>query len=275
VEGFAGSPKALSIHVGLNKMLIIPLCSSSGGNAVFAGSRSAGVLIDVGCSFRQLRLLLVSCGIDLGAVKAVLITHEHTDHIKGLQQIVKHTDIPVYASRGTLCHLPLSANMRELSELGTVPAGFSVKAFRTPHDGEESVGYVLDDGERKTAYCTDLGCITDEVRRNMLGADIAFIESNYEPEMLRNNYNYPPYIKRRISSNTGHLSNPDCGVFLTELVRRGTTRFILGHLSRENNTPALARENAVRYLSECGAVHGQDYTLEVAPAVNEGKVIAV
>jgi len=256
-------------------MLIIPLCSSSGGNSVYAGSRSEGVLIDAGCSFRRLCLLLDLCGISLDAVKAVLLTHEHTDHIKGLPQILKHTNIPVYASRGTLCTLPLNPKLHELSELGNVPADYNIRAFNTPHDSEQSVGYTLEDDERKVAYCTDLGCITDEVRLNMLGSDIVFIESNYEPEMLRNNHKYPPYIKRRVASNTGHLSNPDCGEFLTELVRHGTTRLILGHLSRENNTPQTAHDSAVKYLSRSGAVLGCDYTLEIAPVENEGRVVAI
>jgi phosphoribosyl 1,2-cyclic phosphodiesterase len=261
--------------------LIIPLCSSSGGNAVYAGTRSAGVLIDAGCSFRKLRLLLDSCGTSLDAVQAVLLTHEHTDHVKGLYQLTKHTDIPVYASGGTLAHLcdnsliAPCANVHELSELGDAPSDFMIKAFHTPHDSEESVGFTLEDDERRFAYCTDLGIITDEVRMNINGADFVFIESNYEPELLRANPRYPAYIKRRIASDRGHLSNPDCGEFLAELVQSGTTRFILGHLSRENNTPERARESAANALSACGAVQGRDYTLEIAPVETEGRIIAV
>lgn len=261
--------------------VIIPLCSSSGGNSVFAGARSAGVLIDVGCSFKRLRQSLDLCGLSLDAVKAVLITHEHIDHIKGLYQFTKHTDIPVFASRGTLGYLfeknliYSGKNLYELAELDKIPLDFKITAFNTPHDASESVGYILEKPECKIAYCTDLGIITEEVRENVTGADFVFMESNYQPELLRKNINYPAYIKKRVASDIGHLSNNDCADFLAELIKKGATRFILGHLSRENNTPALAFEAASSRLTAQGAVLGRDYTLEIAPVVTEGKVVAV
>ncbi|MDR2558707.1 MAG: MBL fold metallo-hydrolase [Oscillospiraceae bacterium] len=261
--------------------LIIPLCSSSSGNSVFIGSRSAGILIDAGCSFRKLRLLLDSCEIGIEAVKAVLVTHEHSDHIKGLFQLTKHTEIPVYASGGTLSALMTEnavysgANLYGLSELKNAPTDFEIKAFSTPHDSAESVGFTLEKNDLKIAYCTDLGIITSEVRENIIGSDFVFLESNYEPELLRRNRNYPAFLKRRITSDIGHLPNGDCAEFLIELVKNGATRFILGHLSRENNTPALAYESAVHYLAQSGAKHNRDYTLEIAPAETEGRVVAV
>jgi len=261
--------------------LIIPLCSSSGGNAVFAGSRSAGVLIDAGCSFRQLRQLLDLSGISLDAVQAVLITHEHTDHVKGLFQLTKHTNIPVYASRGTMFHLIEScltapcAELRSLDRLCEIPVDYEISAFKTPHDSAESVGYTIENNDCKIAYCTDIGRITAEVRESMFGADAVFLESNYQPELLQKNTRYPAYIKKRIASDVGHLSNADCADFLAELTDAGATRFILGHLSRENNTPALARESAIHKLSQRGAVLNRDYTLEIAPVVSEGRVVAV
>jgi phosphoribosyl 1,2-cyclic phosphodiesterase len=109
----------------------------------------------------------------------------------------------------------------------------------------------------------------------MAGANFVFLESNYEPEMLRRNHKYPPYIKRRIASDAGHLSNQDSAEFLAELLEAGAVRFILGHLSRENNTPELAYSNAEARLSAGGAVCNRDYTLEIAPVINEGRVIAV
>ncbi|MCL2020140.1 MAG: MBL fold metallo-hydrolase [Oscillospiraceae bacterium] len=261
--------------------LIIPLCSSSNGNSVFAGSRNAGILIDVGCSFRKLRFLLDSCGVEFSAVKAVLITHEHDDHVKGLYQLTRHTEIPVYASEGTIQGLiaenKVSSRTRicDLSELGDAPTDYKINAFATPHDSAESIGFTLEKGDCKIAYCTDLGSITQEVRSGMEGANFVFLESNYEPELLQKNMRYPNYIKNRVASDNGHLSNRDCSEFLTELVEGGATRFILGHLSRENNTPAIARERAARRLAEHGAVYNRDYTLEIAPSETIGEVVAV
>jgi phosphoribosyl 1,2-cyclic phosphodiesterase len=261
--------------------LIIPLCSSSSGNSVYIGSGSAGVLIDAGCSFKRLRLLLDSCGISFDAVKAVLITHEHGDHIKGLFQITKHTDIPVYASSGTL-HALLAenavhacANVHEISELPGAPTDFEITAFSTPHDSAGSTGFTLCKSDLKVAYCTDLGIITDEVANYMLGSNVVFLESNYEPELLRKNVNYPAFLKRRISSDIGHLSNKDCAEFLVRLAASGAARFILGHLSRENNTPEIAYNSALKHLTAHGAVHNKDFTLEIAPVETEGRVVAV
>jgi len=261
--------------------LIIPLCSSSGGNSVYVGSKSAGVLIDAGCSFKKLRLLLDSCGIALEAIKALLITHEHIDHVRGLQQITKNTDIPVYASRGTINALFAEnrvspcAELHELSKLSNIPLDYNIRAFNTPHDSEESVGFTLEKNDCKIAYCTDLGRITPEVRQGMKGADFVFLESNYQPDLLQRNLNYPAYLKRRIASDIGHLSNKHCGEFLAELLDHGATRFILGHLSRENNTPSIALENALKHLSNHGAIHNRDFTLEIAPVETEGRVVAV
>ncbi|MCL1823709.1 MAG: MBL fold metallo-hydrolase [Oscillospiraceae bacterium] len=264
--------------------LIIPLCSSSSGNSVFIGSRNAGILIDAGCSLKQLRFLLDSCGTSIDAVKAVLITHEHKDHIKGLFQLTKHyPDIPVYASEGTLCALTADgavasmANLHDKSALKNAPVDYYIKAFNTPHDGAESLGFILEDSSNdyKIAYCTDLGTITNEVRKNVTGCDFIFLESNYQPELLQRNPNYPPFLKKRIASEYGHLSNGDCADFLIELLKNGAKRFILGHLSRENNTPEIAYNKAVTRLSRQGAVMNRDYTLEIAPVINEGTVVAV
>lgn len=278
LEGFKSRQETLSVLV---MALIIPLCSSSGGNSVYIGSSSAGVLIDAGCSFKKLRFLLDSCGISFDAVKAVLVTHEHSDHVKGLFQITKHTDIPVYASGGTLRALLAEnavhpcANLHELSALVNAPVDFEICAFGTPHDSADSTGFTLRKDDLKIAYCTDLGIITSEVRENMLGSNFVFLESNYEPELLRKNTNYPYYIKRRISSDVGHLSNSDCAGFLKELAEHGATRFILGHLSRENNTPEIAFNSALTCLAAHGAVHKKDFTLEIAPVETKGRVVAV
>ncbi|MCL2109918.1 MAG: MBL fold metallo-hydrolase [Oscillospiraceae bacterium] len=261
--------------------IITPLCSSSSGNSVFAGSRSAGVLIDMGCSFKKLRLLLDLCGVSLDAVRAVLVTHEHVDHVKGLYQLTKHTDIPIYSSRGTLRYLQeenlvfTAQNLHNLEQLKNIPLDYEIKAFETPHDALDSAGFTLENRDCKIAYCTDLGTVTERVREGMRGADYVFIESNYQPDMLRNNPRYPAYIKQRISSSSGHLSNGDCAEFVAELVNQGATRFILGHLSRENNTPEIAAETAVSALHEIGAMRNRDYFLEVAAIETAGEIIAV
>lgn len=255
-------------------MKLLPICSSSKGNSTYIGSRDRGILIDVGCSYRALcsGLAAVDTGID--AVRSVLITHSHIDHVKGLLTMTKKNKIPIYASREVLddlLHNNMVAGTAELhtvDELAQVQFQGEIKAFSTPHDCAGSVGYVIDlDGE-KLGYCTDLGEVTAEVRSNLLGCRTVFIEANYEPDLLRNNPRYPPYLKQRIASHHGHLSNPDSAEFCSELVKNGTVSLVLGHLSQENNTPETAFGRVSKRLALEGAQYERDYMLKVAPVSN-------
>ncbi len=260
---------------------IAPICSSSKGNCVFIGDSGSGILVDAGCSFKELKCRLDCCGIPFEAVKAVVVTHEHSDHTKALMQISKHTDIPIYASEGTMKQLlskklvENTANLYTTDYLLSAPIDIEIKAFHTPHDTAESVGYTFSWNEHRVAVCTDLGYVTNEVRENLTGCDSVYIEANYEPSILRANQIYPPWLKERISSDHGHLSNPDSAEFCSYLVKNGARRLILGHLSQENNTPRTAYEAVSSKLSQDGIICGRDCTLDVAPVTTEGKYILI
>lgn len=258
---------------------IAALCSSSKGNSVFVGDNSAGILIDVGCSYKMLKSSLELCGIPFEAIRAVLITHEHIDHVKGLYQLTKNTDLPVYATAGTAEKLISDGriynenSLHDSSELSDIPIDVGVKCFHTPHDSAESAGYTLEFPDQRIACCTDLGAVTDEVRENLKGCRAVYIEANYDPLMLRDNPRYPYPTKQRIASSRGHLSNGDCSRFCGELTACGTTRIILGHLSQENNTPQTAYNAVSNTLAQSGMKCGVDYTLDVAPVVTDGRYI--
>ena len=260
---------------------VVPVCSSSKGNSIFIGDTSSGVLVDAGCSFKALKDGLALCGIPFEAVKAVLITHEHIDHTKALGQITKRTSLPVYASDGTTRKLfednlvAPGAVIHSLSEIGSAPVDMDIDFFHTPHDAAESVGYTVKFKEHKVACCTDLGYVTDEVKRNLIGCDTAYIEANYDPKLLSVNPKYPPYLKTRISGDRGHLSNMSSAELCTELVKSGARRQILGHLSQENNTPKIAYNAVEQKLNGCGVKCGVDCTLDVAPVVTQGKYIII
>ena len=264
-------------------MVVAPLCSGSSANSTFIGNRDGGVLIDVGCSYKKLCEYLSLCGLELTAVKAVLITHEHADHVKGLFQFTKRNTVPVFASRGTCNALLEKGLVYDSDKLFDISGGgvedycdFSVKAFDTPHDSAQSVGFAITlPNGYKIAYFTDLGEITAEVREATLGADFAFIESNYDPELLRNNRKYPGFTKERIRSRYGHLSNVDSADYILKLVEGGATRIMLAHLSRENNTPQTAFTHTANALTAAGLRHNRDYTLDIANAQTIGKYIAV
>lgn len=257
---------------------IIPFCSSSKGNSVFIGTKNNGILVDMGCSFKRLNTGLSSFDMDLSAIKAVVVTHEHSDHVQGLAQLTKRTSIPIFASADTLLALinnnlvSSTANLHTTDELELIDCDIDVKCFHTPHDSAESVGYTFVVDGIKIGFCTDLGCVTDEVRNNIVGSNFVFLEANYEPAWLNSNPRYPVYLKKRIASNSGHLSNPDSASFVTELVRNGSTQIVLGHLSQENNTPEQVRKYFKSILSAAGIKIGFDVLLDVAPVLNEQKL---
>jgi phosphoribosyl 1,2-cyclic phosphodiesterase len=253
---------------------VYPLFSSSKGNCIYIGSRNSGILIDCGVSYSRLKRALWDNSIDASAIKAVFVTHEHDDHIKGLEVLSKALNVPIYAAEYTAGALERKG-IRGVSGLSalTEADGMLIEYFDTPHDTAESVGYKINFADGKTcAVCTDLGHVSEDVRAGLTGVNLVLIESNYDEYMLKNG-SYPYFLKRRIASKTGHLSNSDCAEFAAYLVGAGTTRLILGHLSEKNNTPEAAEISAVNGLS--GFKRNADYILTVAPAVNNGCYMAL
>lgn len=253
-----------------------PLFSSSSGNSWYIGSGEGGVLIDAGVSAKRLDTALKDAGLDASAIHGIFITHEHCDHVSGLRVFATRHQIPVYTSRGTLEALTesgiangkYSANVIEPE--GVEVGGMKIQPFATSHDCREGHGYVIHTADgHKAAVCTDLGEVTDSVLSAITGCELVVMESNHDVRMLENGpYPYP--LKRRILSSRGHLSNDACGRVLTKLLKTGTRRFFLGHLSAENNNPYLAKQTSLAALTEIGAAEGSDYLLQVVPKVSDG-----
>ena len=253
-----------------------PLFSGSSGNSTYISADGRGLLIDAGASCRSLAAAVAAAGGSLETLSAIAVTHEHTDHVKGLRVLLKSCKIPLIASAKTLETLvannliPPGAELIAADEGGIETDGFEINYFPTSHDCPGSGGYsvTLPDG-RRVAVCTDLGIVTDRVRESLKGCAAALIESNHDITMLKNGP-YPPQLKLRILSDSGHLSNAACAAELPELVRNGTTRLILGHLSRHNNLPMLALSSAKASLVDAGIIPGDDCLLTVAaPSGNQ------
>lgn len=247
------------------------IASSSSGNASFAGCGDGGILIDAGVCCKGILKAFEDRQIDPKSLFGVLITHEHTDHIKGLMVFLKKHNIPLYSSAPVLEYLinynlvPEGAILKEMNAEGEALGSIMVNPFRTSHDSVCSFGYRLTmPDERVITIATDTGYVTSPMRQSLLGSDLVLIESNYEPGMLENG-RYPYMLKRRIAGPCGHLANEDCAMELAALVRNKTTRIILGHLSLENNLPGLARETALSALTIAGMKENDDYMLSVAP----------
>lgn len=258
------------------------LCSSSKGNCTYIGDPENGILIDAGIGPRNFTSLMRLRGISPNAVKGIFITHEHSDHISGLKKLCSLIgDVPVFATRETLGELLMknavleSTPLYEINKRSKFVAGFEITAFDTPHDSVHSVGYsVITPNSRKICVCTDLGTATPLVQSNLDGSDFVLLESNYDDFMLLSG-GYPEHLKYRIMSNTGHLSNSDAAKEIKRLIDGGTKKFLLGHLSEENNKPQLALESSISYLSEFGLVISGDYSLGVAPKKSIGKIVEV
>lgn len=236
--------------------IVATLFSSSSGNCVYIKNKKSEYLIDAGVSAKCIEASLNGIGTTLSEIKAIFITHEHSDHVKGLETISKYHGIPIYAP--SLCCASLCKSPYIAPYVNPVVDGTPVKAedvvftpFKTPHDSSSSCGYVVDLGKKKIGLATDMGYITKKTAEYLTGCEGVIIESNHDLEMLKNG-DYPYPLKQRILGNFGHLSNESCASFLPYLVKNGTRYIILAHLSRENNTPKLAYDEAVGMLEANG-----------------------
>ena len=242
----------------MENVSLVSLYSGSKGNCTYIRAGADEILIDAGRSMRALTSALTSVGGDIERIKAIFITHEHSDHVSALEMLSKKFRIPIhitedsarkvlattsYVKNNIVCHSPLFEE-----KIGSI----TVRSFPTPHDSDMSVGYTigLPSGE-KIGYATDIGHITDAIRENLLGSAAVVIESNHDIGMLQNGP-YPAWLKVRIGSPRGHLSNADCASFIPELVASGAKDILLAHLSGENNTLTAALEAA---KCACGNIH--------------------
>lgn len=259
--------------------VICPLFSGSTGNSTYLAYENTGILVDAGMSCRGIANALQGLGGELEKIKAVVVTHEHTDHTKGLKTVLKKSGAMLIASTETLETLansdiiPPSTKVIDLEQNGFYVDGVKVLRFNTSHDCKGSSGYsfFMPDG-KKASVCTDLGIVTDEVRAAITGSDVVLLESNHDIEMLKRGP-YPPQTKLRIMSDVGHISNISCAAEIKRLFENGTERFILGHLSLNNNTPLLALSASESALMDIGAQNGKDYLLKVAKPKENGVTV--
>ncbi|MEG6614661.1 MBL fold metallo-hydrolase [Pseudoclostridium thermosuccinogenes] len=257
------------------------LFSGSSGNSLYIEANGTKILIDAGLSGKRIIQALNSIGEQPSEISAVLVTHEHSDHIRGVGILSRKFNIPVYANEKTWDAMgtqigPINAdNMRCFTtgkefEIGNL----CIKPFPIPHDASEPVGFNFFAENKKVTTATDIGHITKEVLESLIGSDLVLLESNHDIEMLKVGP-YPWPLKRRILGDRGHLSNEMAGKVAVHMAQRGTRKFLLGHLSKENNFPELAYQTVYNALSEQKIKVGSDVTLEVAMRDYTGSVITL
>ena len=232
------------------------LYSGSSGNSLFVESDSTRLLVDAGVSGKKIISALDSLEIDPASINAILITHEHTDHIQGLSAISKKYDIPVFATKETFDAMPLQTDKLPEKNINYFKPSekFSINdldilPFKIPHDAANPCGFsISNDNDQKISIATDIGHMTKSILKHLEGSEFILLESNYEPEVLKC-CSYPFHLKSRISSNTGHLSNPDAGKTISYLLKNSNLHTaMLGHLSKESNMPELAYQTVVGEL---------------------------
>ena len=256
------------------------IASGSSGNCGLYMAEGTAILIDLGVSLRKITTALTALGLGLDDLSAVLLTHEHIDHVKGLPMFLKKSRVPVFASRGTAEALeekePLCADRLNVFDSGERfwIRDVDVTSFATPHDAAESVGYILEQGGSRFGFATDLGFVPRDAAECLRGCEAVVLESNHDPHMLQvGPYPYP--LKMRVAGPAGHLSNPDCAVFAADLVKNGARTIILAHLSEKNNIPVLALQQtraALRGLPACEVIVAPRERLEQPVAFGEEAV---
>lgn len=255
------------------------LFSGSSGNAIFFRNDKTKILIDAGLSGKRVTQALNSIDESPSELNAILITHEHIDHIKGAGVLSRRYNIPIYANEGTWKSMKRLIGPVASENIGIFNTGLDfeigdvcIKSFPIPHDAAEPVGFNLFAGNKKVTVATDIGHINDALMNCLELSELILLESNHDTEMLRIG-SYPWSLKKRISGGMGHLSNDIAGKVVCHLAEKGTRRFMLGHLSRENNFPELAYQTVYNALYESKMEVGRDIMLEVAARDHAGKVV--
>ncbi len=251
------------------QLSICALRSSSKGNSVIVLNDKTKILVDCGISGKVLESCLAERGISPSEIDAMVITHEHSDHIKGAGIFSRKYNIPVYANAATWKAMQGYIGSIQGENIRTFitgnafeVGGVAVKPFEIPHDAAEPVGFAFESGAGSVAVVTDIGTVTETMKRETKNCSAVMIEANYDLNMLEIG-RYPYALKQRIKSDSGHLCNDDAGAFACMLARSGAKEIILGHLSAENNYPELAYQTVKLALETDGAIVGGDVKLYV------------
>lgn len=254
-------------------MRMCSIASGSSGNCIYAGDENTHILIDAGVSKKAIETGLHSLDIDGKDLDGIFITHEHSDHIKGLGVMARAYHIPMYATKETIQYI------RQVKSLGRIEEelfheieadkpcqvkSMTVKPFRIPHDAVNPVAYRVECGEKSIAVATDLGEYDTYIVDYLKNLDAVLIEANHDVRMLQTG-NYPYQLKQRILGKYGHLCNEMCGRLLNEILSDRMKRIFLGHLSKENNYPDLAYESVRMEINMSpGAYKAEDFRMSVA-----------
>ncbi|HHV38426.1 MAG TPA: MBL fold metallo-hydrolase [Tepidimicrobium sp.] len=234
------------------------LGSGSSGNCQYVGTRRTRLLVDGGFSGKSIENRLSSIGVCPTTIDYILVTHEHIDHIRGVGVLSRRYNIPILANEKTWEAMSRTIGHIEDRNIGIIESGkdfnlddLEVRAFKVHHDAEEPVGYCIYYKNTKISIITDTGWVCDNMKSNIKGSYLYFMESNHDVQMLKEG-SYPWHVKRRVLSSQGHMSNVHAGETLSEILDGCGEIILLAHLSEENNTPSLAHNTVRNYIENMG-----------------------
>lgn len=253
------------------------LYSGSSGNCSFVGTDNINILVDCGESQKKISNALESIGKNISNIDAIIVTHEHSDHVKNLGAISKKYNIPVYANKKTFENMPEQTslideknrkvfNTDDHFEIG----GLKIFPFHIPHDAADPCGYNIYNRDKKISIATDIGHMDNSILNKLEESHFLLLESNYEPEILKY-AKYPYYLKQRIAGPNGHLSNQEAGLTITRLIHSGVNNIMLGHLSKQTNFPELAYKTVMEEILKNKV--NAELSLNVASRLKPSKVI--
>jgi len=260
-------------------MRICNLASGSSGNCTYIESEEAKILIDAGKPLSYIFNALNELGVDVQTIDAILITHEHTDHTKGIEKFARTYNTAVYA------HMYIEEELKK--QIHIMPEQFNffdcdfyikdlhIVPFPLPHDSKYCVGYRVEEKDAVVSVCTDLGALPDNSFEIVKGSALVYLEANYDYEMLMSYPGYPPFLKRRISGGHGHLSNINCAKVIEKLVHTGTRLVVLSHISKHSNTENLAVSTVASYLESVGLTPNVNIKLDIAHHEHRGTIFRI
>lgn len=262
-------------------MKFCSLYSGSSGNSIFIATENAKILIDAGLAGKRIEEALKSIGENLSDIDGIFVTHEHSDHTKGIGVISRKYDVPIYSNAKTWEAMEGSLgkikehNIKVMDRRSTISIkDLDIKSFNIPHDAIAPVGYTINSSGKQMSIATDFGIYTEEIRDNIRDSEVILLECNHDINMLKFGP-YPYNLKRRILSEVGHLSNEDCAKAIVNLITYSPNKkIVLGHLSSTNNNPHLAIETVRGILHE-NKITPKDITLSMANRLNPSNMIEI
>lgn len=264
-------------------MKICSIASSSSGNCIYVGGNNTNILIDAGISGKKIELGLKEINLSPNDIDGILVTHEHSDHIKGLGVMSRKYKIPIYATLATwevlsgtssLGKIDMSLHNCIIPNEDFEINEFVIHPFNSYHDAIDPVCYTISNGSKKISIATDLGCFDEYIVEKLKDSNVLFLEANHDINMLQVG-SYPYFLKRRILSDVGHLSNEMSGKLISNLYNKNLSHIILGHLSKENNYPELAYESVKMEMITSKTIDHKKISLHVAKRDTNSDLIII